>query len=182
MGDTDGMKRPSRLRQPRLLRRDWVGDGILTLVAGAVLFAAVFLPWANEDRPGDVNYSLSRSGDINGVLQTQWGAPAVVLALAVVALGAAVTLTRPRRLSWLLGLAVAGCGVGVFAVAVDAASRIAFFDPGIGLYLSTLVGVLLVPIGVAAAMVAWFVARATRLAAASEAPTVPPAPESAPPT
>ncbi|HEX5643559.1 MAG TPA: hypothetical protein VFZ86_14655 [Thermoleophilia bacterium] len=178
------MGRPSRLRQPRLLRRDWVGDGILTLLAGAVLVIAVFLPWANEDLLGDVNYSLSSSGDINGVLQTQWGAPALALALTAVALGAAVTLTRPRRLSWLLGLAVAACGAGVFAVAQDAASQIAFFDPGLGLYLTTLVGVLLVPIGAAAAMVAWFVARADAapLAAADEAPTAPPAPENAPPS
>jgi hypothetical protein len=183
MGDTGGMKRPSRLRQPRLLRRDWIGDGVLTLVAGTVLVVAVFLPWANEDSPGDVNYSLSLSGDINGVLQTQWGTPALVLALVVVALGAAVTLTRPRRLSWLLGLAVAGCGAGVFAVAQDAASGIAFFDPGLGLYLTTLVAVLLVPIGAAAALVAWFVARAASpLAAASEAPTAPPDPGSGPPS
>ncbi len=183
MGDTDDMRRPRPLKQPRLLRRDWVGDGILTLLAGAVLVVTVFLPWANQDRPGDVNYSLSPSGGINGVLQTQWGTPALALALAVVSLGAAVTLTRPRRLSWLLGVAVTGCGVAVFAVAQDAASQIAWFDPGLGLYLATLVGVLLVPIGAAAAMVAWSVARAAApLAAASEAPTAPPAPESGPPS
>jgi hypothetical protein len=45
------MRRPSRLKQPRLLRRDWVGDGILTLLAGAILVVAVFLPWANEAGP-----------------------------------------------------------------------------------------------------------------------------------
>ena len=50
-GDTGGMRRPSRLRQPRLLRRDWIGDGVLTLVAGAVLLVGVFLPWVNEDGP-----------------------------------------------------------------------------------------------------------------------------------
>ena len=48
----------------------------------------------------------------------------------------------------------------MFAVAQDAASQIGFFDPGVGMYLTTLVGVLLVPIGAAAALVAWFVARA----------------------
>ena len=157
------------------------------LLAGAILVVAVFLPWANEDLPGDVNYSLSLSGDINGVLRTQWGPPALVLALAVVALGAAVTLTRPRRLSWLLGLAVAGCGAGVFAVAQDAASQIAFFDPGLGLYLTTLVGVLLVPIGAAAAMVALILVRAEGRAsedppAATPPATAPPAPGSAPPS
>ena len=30
MGDTGAMKRPSRLRQPHLLRRDWIGDAVLT--------------------------------------------------------------------------------------------------------------------------------------------------------
>ena len=97
------MKRPRRLRQPRLLRRDWVGDGILTLLAGAALVVAVFLPWANEDKPGQVNYSFSMPDGINGVLQTQWGAPALVLALAVVASAsrhaddAAPVLVAPRR-------------------------------------------------------------------------------------
>jgi len=88
-----------RLENLRLRRRDWVGDGILTLLAGSVLVVAVFLPWANEDVPGTVNYSLSMPDGINGVLKTQWGTPAIVLALCVVALGVAVALTRPRRFS-----------------------------------------------------------------------------------
>ena len=58
----------------------------------------------------------------------------------------------------------------VFAVAQDAASQLGFLDPGVGMYLTTLVGVLLVPIGIAAALVAWILT------------TAPPAPESAPPT
>jgi len=166
-----------RLENQRLLRRDWVGDGILTILAGAVLVVGVFLPWANEDRPGQVNYSLSMPDTINGVLQTQWGTPAIVLALCVVTLGVAVTLTTPRRFSWVLGALVAAGGVAVVGVGSDAAGQIAFMSPGIGLYLTVFAGVLLVPIGVAAAMVAWFVARA-----AAKAPTVPPAPESAPPS
>jgi len=165
-----------RLANPRLLRRDWVGDGVLTLLAGVVLIAAVFLPWANEDGPGQVNYSPSLSDGINGVLQTQWGTPAIVLGLCVVALGVAVTLTTPRRFSWVLGALVVACGVAVVGVGSDAAGQIAFKSPGLGLYLTVLAGVLLVPIGIAAALVGWFVARAAKAA------TVPPAPESAPPS
>ncbi len=49
------------------------------------------------------------------------------------------------------------------------------------MYLTTLAAVLLVPIGLAAALVAWILVRAERLAAAAP-PTGPPAPESAPPS
>jgi hypothetical protein len=171
MGDTGGVR---RLRQPRLLRRDWVGDAILTIVAGLALLAAVFLPWANEDAPGWVNFSPSRAEGFNAALQTQWGLPALCLAVAVVALGMAMLLTRPRRLSFVLGLAVAACGLAVFAVAQDAAAHIGYLDPGLGMFVTTLTGVLLVPIGLAAALVARFLTR--------PAATAPPAPESAPPS
>jgi hypothetical protein len=180
MGDTEGMKRPSRLRQPRLLRRDWVGDGILALLAGAVLVVALFLPWANEDRPGQVNYSLTMPDGINGILQTPWGTRALLLALSVVCLAAIITLTRPRRFSWVLGALVAACGGGVIAVAGDAASALGWWSPGLGMYLTVLAGVLLLPIGLAAALVGWSVARAARTP--EPAPTAPPAPGSAPPS
>lgn len=166
-----------RLAKPRLLRRDWVGDGVLTLLAGAVLVLAVLLPWANEDGPGQVNYSLTMPDGINGVLQTQWGTPALVLALCAVGLGVATTLTRPRRYSWALGVLIAACGVAVVGVGGDAAGQIAFMSPGIGLYLTVFAGVLLVPIGLASAAVGWFVARAPAPVA-----TAPPAAESAPPS
>ena len=171
------MQRPRRPKHARLLRRDWVGDGVLTLVAGAVLVIAVFLPWANEKIGGAVNSSFSLPSDINGVLQTQWGAPAIVLALVVTGVGVLVTLTKPRRFSWALGVAAAVCGVAAVAVAGDAAGHITGMSPGLGLYLTTFAGVLLVPIGLATALVGWFVARTGAAAA-----TVPPAPESAPPT
>ena len=171
------MQRPSRLKHARLRRRDWVGDGILTLVAGAVLVIAVFLPWANEEIRGAVNSSFSLPSDINGVLQTQWGTPAVVLALVVTGLGVLVGLTKPLRFSWMLGVAVAVCGIAAVAVAGDAAGHIARMSPGLRIFLTTFAGVLLIPIGLATALVGWFVAR-TEAAAA----TVPPAPESAPPT
>jgi hypothetical protein len=69
-------------------------------------------------------------------------------------------------------------------VAQDAAAHIGYFDPGVGLYVTTLVAVLLVPIGIAAALVARFLWRAERdaAAAACTTPAAPPAPESAPPS
>jgi hypothetical protein len=181
------MKRPRRPKQPRLRRRDWVGDAVLTMVAGAVLLAGVFLPWVNEDAPGWVNFSLHGAKAFNGVLQTRWGWPALGLALAVVVVGAVMASTRPRRVSIYLGALVAALGVAVFGVVQDAAAHIGFNDPGVGMYITTLVGVLLVPIGIAAALVAWLLVRAEKRAsedppALSALPvTVPPAPGSAPP-
>jgi len=181
------MKRPSRLKQPHLLRRDWVGDAVLTLIAGGILLAAVFLPWVNEDAPGWVNFSIRRSKELNGVLKTHWGWPALGLAVAVLVAGAAMLLTRPRRLSIFLGALVAVLGVAVFVVAQDAAAHIGYNDPGVGMYLTTLLGVLLVPIGIAAALVALLIVRAEgRAPEEPPAPvtpptTAPPAPESAPP-
>ncbi len=169
------MKRPNRLRDPRLLRRDWAGDAALTLVAGGVLLAGVLLPWVNDDAAGWVNFSFSQGGALNGVLQTRWGAPALVLALMVVGAGMTMLFTRPRRFSILLGALVAVAGGAVFFVAQDAATHIGYLDPGVGMYLTALVGVLLVPIGIAAALVAWLIVRAERSAAGAPPPAVTPA-------
>jgi hypothetical protein len=185
MGDTRNMKFSDRFRQPRLLRRDWTGDAVLVLVCGVLLSVAVFLPWVNEDGKGWVNFSVHGSGQINGVLQTHWGPPALLLALATAVVGVVMVLLPPRRLSWLLGALVALLGVAVFGVAQDAAAHIGFLDPGLGMYATTLIGVLLVPIGLAAALVARFLSRARReeaAAAAGPTPAAPPAPESAPPS
>ena len=172
MRHTGSMK---RLKRPRRLRRDWIGDSILTIVAGVVLLASVFLPWVNEDVRGWVNFSLSRADGFNAALQTKWGVPALCLAVAVLVIGIAMLVTRPRLHSIVLGFAVAACGIAVFGVAQDAAAHIGYLSPGLGMYLTTLVGVLLVPIGLAAAAVAWLLRRAP-------ATTAPPAPESAPPS
>jgi len=188
MGDTESMKRPSRLKQPHLLRRDWLGDAVLTLIAGAILLAAVFIPWVNEDAPGWVNFSFREAQGFNGVLQTHWGWPALGLAVGVLVVGAVMLLTRPRRVSIYLGALVAVLGVAVFVVAQDAAAHIGYYDPGVGMYLTTLLGVLLVPIGLAAALVAWILVRAEGRApeeppaSTMPPPTAPPAPESAPPS
>jgi hypothetical protein len=176
------MDRTGRLRDPRKLHRDWTGDAVLTLIAGAVLLAAVFLPWVNDDAPGWVNFSLSQGGNLNGVLDTGWGTPALVLAVLVLAVGLAMLLTRPRRFSILLGALVAACGVAAFGVAQDAAASIGFYDPGLGLYLTSLAAILLVPIGTAAALVAWLLVRAGGAPTGPPAPTAPPAPENAPPS
>ncbi len=192
MGDTGTMtprsdKRTGRLRQPRLLRRDWIGDAVLVVVCAVVLLVSLRLPWVNEDGSGFVNFSFSQGDGLSGVLETQWGTPATVLALIIFAAGLVMLVTRPRRYSILLGVLVAACGVAVFGVAQDAASQIGWYDPGIGMYLTTLVAVLLVPIGLAAALVAWLLLRAQRTAAAAAvtpagSPPAPPAPESGPPS
>ena len=39
------------LRTIRLTQRDWTGDGIVTVVAGALVAVAVLLPWANDRVP-----------------------------------------------------------------------------------------------------------------------------------
>ena len=72
---------------------------------------------------------------------------------------------------------MAALGVAEFGVAQDAAAHIGFSDPGVGMYLTTLVGVLLVPIGIAAALVALVLLRAER-----RAPEEPPAPTAPPVT
>ena len=153
---------------------------MLTLVCGVVLLVSVFLPWANEDGKGRVNFSLDQATGLNGVLDTGWGAPALVIALAVIAAALVMAVTRPRRFSFLLGVLVAAGGAAAFGVVQDAASHIGWHDPGVGMYLTMLAAVLLVPIGLAAALVAWILVRAERPAAA--ALTGPPAPENAPPS
>ena len=182
------MTRPSRFKQPRLQRRDWIGDAVLTLIGGGLLLAAVFLPWVNEDAPGWINFSLHGARQFNGVLQTHWGPPALGLAVAVLVAGAVMLFARPRRVSIWLGALVAVLGVAVVGVVADAAAHIGYNDPGVGMYLTTLVGVLLVPIGVAAALVALVLARAEGRASddppapTTPPPTAPPVPENAPPS
>ena len=157
------------------------------MVAGGVLLAGIFLPWVNEDAPGWVNFSVHGAKQLNGVLQTRWGWPALGLAVAVLVVGAVMVSTRPRRVSFALGALVAVLGIAVFGVAQDAAAHIGFLDPGVGMYLTTLVGVLLVPIGIAAALVAWLLNAEGRTpddppAVTPVPPPAPPAPESAPPS
>jgi hypothetical protein len=176
------VKPTSRLRRPRLLRRDWIGDAALVVVAGVVLLVSLRLPWANQHDHGLVNFSLHQGGGLNSVLQTRWGTPATVVALVVFAAGLVMLVTRPRRWSALLGVLVAVAGFAAFAVAQDAASGIIGHDPGLGMYLTTLVGILLVPIGLAAALVSLILVRAERAGLERPAVRVPAAVVPAPAT
>jgi hypothetical protein len=149
-----------RLHRVRLLRRDWVGYAVIVLLCGGALLAAVFLPWANTDTGHSVNFSLSKPDDILGVLRTRWGAPALLIALAVTLLGVLMLTLRPRRYSLVIGFLLAAAGAGSFALADNAAAQIGSpMRSGIGLYVTLFVGVILVPIGLATVIVAFMLAR-----------------------
>ena len=137
-------------------RRDWIGDGVVTLAIGAVVLVAVFLPWANVSTGRDVNLSPHASAGVNGALATSWGLPVLALAVAVVVVGAVMIVTRPIKLSTLPCLAVGLAGLGITLTCFSAGWHI--WDPlrpGLGLFLATIGGILLVPTGLASAMVAY---------------------------
>ena len=135
---------PPRMRPTR---KDWIGDAVLTVVGGAVCLMAVFLPWANTEGAGLMNYSLTHPDTVRGLLQTQWGLPALSLALAVAVMGV---------LMLALGLLTAAAGVGIVLVARDATAAAYGFgtQAGMGAVVTLFAGVLLVPIGLASAAVA----------------------------
>lgn len=160
-----------RISTARISRRDWVGDAVLTLVAGGAALTAVFLPWANTDDGGAFNSGLGKPADINGVLQTEWGWQALVLAVLVVAAGALMIALGPRRHSFLAGVLVAITGVAMIAVASDAQSQMGMgIHAGIGLVVSLFAGLLLVPIGLASSAVALVLRYQARQIAAAAAP------------
>ncbi len=146
-----GLRRPRRA----FSRADWIGDGVVMLVLGLAVVASVFLPWANVSSGHDVNLSLSAADGVNGALATPWGLPVLALGLVVVVVGLITIAVRPIRLSILPCLAVAVAGLAITLVCFSAGWHI--WDPlrpGVGLYADTLGGILLVPTGLAAAMVA----------------------------
>jgi hypothetical protein len=149
-----------RSRKVRLLHRDWIGYAVIVLVCGFALIAAVFLPWANADTGHSVNFALGKPDSVLGVIHTRWGVPALVTALVVTIVGIVMLAARPRRYSLLLGFLLAAAGVVSFALADNAAAQIGQpVRPGIGLYTTLLLSVLLVPIGLATAIVAFMLAR-----------------------
>jgi hypothetical protein len=149
-----------RLHKVRLLHRDWVGYAVIVLLCGGALLAAVFLPWANTDTGRSVNFSLGKPEAILGVLHTRWGVPALLIGLAVTLLGVVMLALRPRRYSLVLGLVLAAAGAGSFALADNASAQIGSpLRPGIGLYVTLFVGIILVPIGFATAIIAFVLAR-----------------------
>jgi hypothetical protein len=136
-------------------RADWVGDGIVTLALGSAVVAAVFLPWANVSTGRDVNLSLRAADGVNGALATPWGLPVLALGVVVMVVGVVMIAVRPVKLSILPCLAVAVAGLGITLVCFSAGWHI--WDPlrpGLGLYADTLAGILLVPTGLASALVA----------------------------
>ncbi len=173
--------RTPRFRRHRFARGDWIGYAVLIMAGGAAGLVAVFLPWANEYTAQYVNFSLSKPAGVVGVLQTQWGPPVLGAALGAMAIAALLLILGPRRVTMALAAGVVVAGVVFAAEAISAAdSMVKMYRPGIGLYVTLLTGILLVPIGVAAVAVGAIMRRSALAAAASA--TAPPAPESAPPS
>jgi hypothetical protein len=168
-----------RSRRHRFTRADWAGYAVLMMAGGAAGLAALFLPWANERSAQFVNFSLSKPPEVAGVLQTQWGAPVLAAALAAVAAAVVLLLVGPRRVSVVLSLVVVAAGA-VYAVESVAAadSMVGLYRPGLGLYVTLLAGILLVPIGLASLAVG----AALRMAGRACVTPAPPAPGSAPPS
>ena len=146
-------------------RVDWVGDGVVVLALGAGVAGGVFLPWANLSTGHDVNLSPRATLGVNGALATPWGLPVLVLALVAVAVGLFMVLARPSRLAALPCLAVSAAGLAITLVCFSAGWHV--WDPlrpGLGLFVDTLGGILLVPTGLAAAMVAYILTSPTIMA------------------
>jgi hypothetical protein len=149
-------------RTIRLTTRDWTGDGVITIVAGALLAVAVVLPWANDRVAGRrVSYALTKPDEIAGALGTPWGLPMLAVAAVVVTLGIAMLVLGPHRLALLSGLVVVVSGMAACMIALDAAREALSWEyaAGSGLMLALLVGILLVPIGIASAMVGFMLRR-----------------------
>ena len=150
--------------------RDWVGDAVITLVAGLALVVSVFLPWANADVAGNVNYSLSKPAAINGVLATDWGLPVLIAGIAVVAVGLSMLVFGPNRLAILLGSGTVLAGGVVMLTVHDAAQAIMlYYDGGMGLALAFVMAVILPIIGLASAMVGAILSARARRERACEA-------------
>ncbi len=162
----------------RLTRKDWTGDAVLTLVAGGVCLVSVFLPWANVDGPGLMSYGLTHPDSVKGVLETQWGPPALGLALLVLAMGVLMLVLGPGRVGIGLGLVTAASGVAILLVARDGTSAAYGWstEAGLGAVLTLFAGVLIIPIGLSSAAVA-----AALMYWGRRSPD-PPAPGTAPPS
>jgi hypothetical protein len=162
----------------RLTRKDWTGDAVLTLILGTVCLVAVFLPWANTEGSGLMNFGLSHPESIKGVLETPWGLPALGLSLTVLACGVLMLILGPGRVGIGLGALIAVAGIAVVLVARDGTGAAYSWgtQAGLGSVTTLFAGVLIIPVGLAAAAVAGV------LLYSGGVPTDPPAPESAPPS
>lgn len=149
-------RRGFSLKRHGFSRADWVGDGVVTVVLGLVVVAGVFLPWANVSTGHDVNLSAHATRGIKVALATPWGLPVFALAALVVIVGLAMIVRRPVKLSMLPCLGVSLAGLAIMLVCFSAGWHV--WDPlrpGLGLYAATLGGILLMPTGLASAMVAY---------------------------
>jgi len=151
-----GRRFARRYSDPGIVRRDWIGDGVLTILFGGLVAVAVFLPWANTGNGGRVNFSLRAGAGIKSALEVELGWPTLLLALAVIVVGVTMLVFRPTRLSLLPCLAVTLAGIAIVLLCAAAGWSIwRPMRPGLGLYLATLGGVLLVPTGLASALVGY---------------------------
>jgi hypothetical protein len=147
----DTLTMSTKVKQIR--RRDWTGDAIVTVVAGALLASSVALPWANVGERGLV-LSLHRPGSVSGVMGTEFGPPVLIAGLSVVAIGLAMLALGPRL--WVAVLAVAPAFLGPYAVSVALEANRAIWQPlqpGLGLALALAVGLILFFVGTASAAV-----------------------------
>jgi hypothetical protein len=161
----DAARTPRWRRRRPFTRRDWLGDCLITIAAGLVITAGVFLPWANADTGRQVNLSPTKPDTILPALATGWGVWVLVLGLTVLVAGALLLALGPRRLAVVCGPVIAVAGVVVVLTCQRAAAPMAgFFRPGLGIYIDVLAGVLLVPIGFAVAVVGYLLANQARRA------------------
>jgi hypothetical protein len=136
------------MRRHRLTRTDWNGYALLMMIGGVVGVAGVFLPWANDYTAEGVNFSLQKPADVAGVLQTQWGPPVLVTALAVIVIATVLLTLGPRLLTMAAGALVIVASAVFIVEAIGAADAMAkMYRPGLGLYVTLLTGILLLPIG-----------------------------------
>jgi hypothetical protein len=97
-----------------------------------------------------VSFSLAKLAAANGVLQTHWGPPVLFAALCTVALGVAMLSLGPRLAVTVLSLGAVAAGAVMMMQAIAAADAMAgLYHPGLGLFVTLLTGILLVPIGFA---------------------------------
>lgn len=138
----------------KLRYRDWVGDAVLTVVAGVAFVVSVFLPWANQDVVGDINYAFSKPAAINGAMSTEFGLPVMVSGIAVILIGVCMIVFGPNRFSIPLGFASClAAGVVLLSLHSAARSIMLFYDGGLGLSMAFVTALVLPVIGLASAMV-----------------------------
>jgi hypothetical protein len=157
------------IAKSRISRKDWVGDAVVTLVAAAAGLTGAFLPWANGQNGGDVNFSLRQAPGIHSAVQTSWGQHTLLAAGAVLMVGIVMLWAGPRRATAPLGLVSAVAGA-VFVISCLNAQEamMPLFKPGIGLYVTLLTGILLIPIGIASAMVGGILVRSCHRSGVAE--------------